>query len=86
MAKKKTFEELTKQLESIVQELESGILPLEQAIKKFEKGMKCSELCHDILDTTEKKLTALLKDSNGNIREEAFDPDTSNRKNSLENK
>ncbi len=86
MAKKKTFEELTKQLESIVQELESGILPLEQAIKKFEQGMKYSELCHDILNATEKKLTALLKDSNGNIREEPFDPDINNRENPADNR
>ncbi len=73
MAKKKTFEELMEQLEAIVKELESGRLPLEKAIKKFEQGMKYSELCHKILDTTEKKLTILLKDDNGNIMEKPFD-------------
>ncbi len=72
MAKKKTFEELMEQLEAIVKELESGRLPLEKAIKKFEQGIKYSELCHEILDATEKKLTTLLKDGKGNIMEEQF--------------
>lgn len=74
MAKKKTFEESIKQLEEIVKELESGSLPLEQAIKKFEQGMKCSGICHSILDETEKKVTILMQDRQGNIREELFDP------------
>ncbi len=72
MAKKKTFEEAMEQLENIVKELESGRLPLEKAIKKFEQGMKYSEVCHDILDETEKKISVILKDNNGNIREEPF--------------
>ncbi len=73
MAKKKTFEESMEQLETIVKELESGRLPLEKAIKKFEQGMKYSEICHNILDATEKKLVTILKDSNGNVKEEPFD-------------
>ena len=72
MAKKKTFEEAMEQLENIVKGLESGRLPLEKAIKKFEQGMKYSEVCHDILDETEKKISVILKDNNGNIREEPF--------------
>ncbi len=72
MAKKKTFEEAMEQLENIVKELESGRLPLEKAIKKFEQGMKYSEVCHGILDETEKKINVILKDNNGNIREEPF--------------
>lgn len=63
-----------KQMEEIVKELESGSLPLEQAIKKFEQGMKCSGICHRILDETEKKVTILMQDRHGDIREESFDP------------
>ncbi len=73
MAKKKTFEESMEQLENIVKELESGRLPLEKAIKKFEQGMKYSKLCHGILDETEKKISAILKDNDGNIIEEPFE-------------
>jgi exodeoxyribonuclease VII small subunit len=50
-----------KQLEQIVQELESGDLPLEKAIKKSEK-----------LDETEKRITMLLRDQEGNISEKPF--------------
>ncbi len=72
MAKKKTFEEAMEQLENIVKELESGRLPLEKAIKKFEQGMKYSSVCHDILDETETKISVILKNNNGNIKEEPF--------------
>ncbi len=72
MAKKKTFESTLEQLETIVKELESGELPLEDAIKKFEAGMNCSRFCLEKLDETEKKITLLMKDSQGNIIEKPF--------------
>ncbi|MCD4743558.1 MAG: exodeoxyribonuclease VII small subunit [Desulfobacteraceae bacterium] len=67
------FETSMEELENIVKELESGDLPLEDAIKKFESGMKYSTYCNDILDKTEKKISILLKDANGNIKEEPFE-------------
>ena len=68
----KTFEQSMKQLERIVQELEAGDLPLEKAIKKFEEGMKLTKFCSKKLDETEKKVSILLKDSDGRIAEEPF--------------
>ena len=68
----KTFEQSMKQLERIVQELEDGDLPLEKAIKKFEEGIKLTKLCSEKLDETEKKISVLLKDSQGQIAEKAF--------------
>lgn len=73
MAKKKTFESSMETLELIVKELESGKLPLEEAIKKFETGMKCSKFCLEKLDKTEKKITLLMNDNQGNMQEEPFD-------------
>lgn len=73
MPKKKTFESSMEALELIVKELESGNLPLEEALKKFETGMKCSKFCLDKLDETEKKITLLMTDNQGNIQEELFD-------------
>jgi exodeoxyribonuclease VII small subunit len=61
-----------KQLERIVQELEDGDLPLEKAIKKFEEGIKLTKLCSEKLDETEKKISILLKDSEGEIAEKPF--------------
>ena len=63
---KKTFEMAMKQLEQIVQELESGDMPLEKAIKKFEEGIKVSKYCSEKLDESEKRITLLMRDSDGN--------------------
>ena len=72
---KKTFEQSMKQLEQIVQELESGDLPLEKAIKKFEEGIQLSKLCAQKLDETEKKVSMLLEDDQGNVTEAPFPAD-----------
>jgi len=72
---KKTFEESMKQLEEIVEELESGNLPLEKTLKKFEEGVKLSKACNKKLDEIEQKVTILMKDSNGDIKEQPFGSD-----------
>ncbi|HMA85560.1 MAG TPA: exodeoxyribonuclease VII small subunit [Desulfosalsimonadaceae bacterium] len=72
MPKKKTFEDAMTQLEKIVQELESGDLPLEKALKKFEEGVRLSKFCFDKLEETEKKITLLTTDQNGNVSEARF--------------
>jgi len=61
-----------KRLEEIVNELEGGDLTLDQALKKFEEGVKLSKFCMNKLDETEKKVSILLKNEEGNIREEPF--------------
>ncbi len=73
MAKKKTFETALKELEDIVKEMESGDLSLEDAVKKYETGMKQSKYCLDLLDKTEKKISLLTKDRDGNVKEEPFE-------------
>jgi exodeoxyribonuclease VII small subunit len=69
---KKTFEQAMKQLEQIVEALESGDLPLEKAISKFEEGIQLSKFCSNMLDETEKKITILTQDHEGDISEEPF--------------
>ena len=69
---KQTFEKAMEKLEKIVLELEIGELPLEKAIKKFEEGIQLSTFCSQKLDETEKKVTILLQDQEGNVSEEAF--------------
>jgi exodeoxyribonuclease VII small subunit len=68
----KTFEQSLKQLEQIVQELESGDLPLEKAIKKFEEGVQLSKFCSQKLDETEKRITFLMRNSEGRLSEMPF--------------
>ena len=71
----KTFEQSMKQLEKIVQELEDGDLPLEKALKKFEEGIKLTKQCSAKLDETEKKVSILLKDTDGKMTEQPFMPE-----------
>ena len=74
-----SFEKSLKQLEQIVQELESGNLPLEKAMKKFEEGVKLSKFCSEKLDETEKKISVLLHDNNGNTTEKPFMPENESK-------
>ncbi len=69
---KKTFEQAMKQLEQIVQDLESGDLPLEKGIKKFEEGIQLSKFCSKKLDETEKRITILMQDPDGELSEGPF--------------
>lgn len=69
---KQTFEKAMKKLEQIVQELESGDLPLEKAINIFEEGVKLSKFCSNKLDETEKRVTILMQDAEGNVLEKPF--------------
>ena len=71
----KTFEQSLKQLERFVQELEDGDLPLEKALKKFEEGIQLTKFCSQKLDETEKKISILLKNSEGKIVEKPFVPE-----------
>jgi len=72
MAAKQTFERAMKQLEQIVQELESGDLPLEKAIQKFEEGIRLTKFCTEKLDETEKRITMLMEDAEGQVTEKPF--------------
>ena len=77
---KKTFEQAIKQLEQIVQDLESGDMPLEKAIKTFEEGIQLSKFCSEKLDETEKRITILMQDSDGEVAEAPFSGGTTTSK------
>ena len=72
MENNKSFEEMMKDLEQIAKDLESGSLSLDESVKKFEEGMEISKSCSKILEDAEKKITILIKDSNGDMVEENF--------------
>ncbi len=69
MAEKKTFEELLQELGDTVRKLDNGQTPLDEAMDLFEKGVKLTKECNKILDTAEKKVSLLLKNSAGEITE-----------------
>ncbi|MDA8137212.1 MAG: exodeoxyribonuclease VII small subunit, partial [Desulfobacteraceae bacterium] len=57
----------------IVREMESGELSLETSLKKFEEGIRLSQFCSQKLEESEKKITLLLEQANGAIKETPFD-------------
>ena len=69
MAEKKTFEELLQELGDTVRKLDNGQTPLDEAMELFEKGVKLTKECNKIIDTAEKKVSLLLKTSEGEITE-----------------
>ncbi|MFQ5860270.1 MAG: exodeoxyribonuclease VII small subunit [Dehalococcoidia bacterium] len=54
-----SFEEALAKLEATVQALEAGNLPLEEATRLFEEGMRLGQLCNQMLNATELKVTQL---------------------------
>ena len=69
---KKSFEEQISELEKIINELENGNLNLDDSVVKFEEGMKLAKECSKMLENAEKKITILLNDENGEVKEEDF--------------
>ena len=67
------FEDAMKRLEGIVEDLESGELPLEDSLKAFEEGMKLLTFCSDKLDEVEKRVSVLVKESDGRYTKKPFD-------------
>ncbi len=70
---KQSFESAIKKLEKIIEDLEGGDLPLERAVKKFEEGMRLSAYCSRVLDETERKISLLIEDADGQVREVPFE-------------
>jgi exodeoxyribonuclease VII small subunit len=71
--KSKTFEEAMAELEEIVVKLEKGELPIDESIEYFQRGVELSRYCSKKLDEVEKRITLLLEEENGDIKEEIFE-------------
>lgn len=71
----KSFEASLAELEQIVGKLEGGDLPLEESLELFEKGIKLSRECRTQLANAERRIEILMKDANGEIGVEEFNPD-----------
>jgi exodeoxyribonuclease VII small subunit len=72
--KKIKFEEAVKRLEEIVEEMEKEDLPLEKSIKLFQEGMELAGICNSKLDEAERKISVVMKNTQGQIIEEDFMP------------
>lgn len=67
------FEEALARLEAVVDRLESGELPLEESLRLFEEGVHLTKVCSDRLEEAERRITILLKNERGELRETPFD-------------
>ena len=66
-------EESMKRLEDIVQNLEGGELALEESLKTFEEGMELVTFCSKKLEEVEQKVSLLVKEQDGQLRQQPFD-------------
>jgi len=73
---KDKFEDALNKLEKIVAKLEEGDVPLEESLKLFEEGIRLSRLCNQKLDEAEKRVEILLKNKEGVLKPQPFDPST----------
>ena len=58
---------------------------LDEALGQFEKGVKLAKFLRQELDKAEKKIELLLKDADGEIREEPFVPDETSDEDASDN-
>jgi exodeoxyribonuclease VII small subunit len=68
------FEESLKKLEEIASKMGEESLSLEESLKMFQEGMELSTLCNKKLDEAEKKISIVLKNSEGKLIESDFSP------------
>lgn len=68
------FEASLKKLEEIVKRLETGSLTLEDSLKAFEEGVKHAAFCSGRLEDAERRVEILLKQKDGSLKKEAFEP------------
>jgi exodeoxyribonuclease VII small subunit len=69
---KKSFEKSLNELEEIVEKLERGEMSLDDSIEIFQKGVTLSKDLSKMLDEIEKKITILVENENGEVKEEDF--------------
>ena len=68
-----SFEKALEDLEKIVEKLEKGGLSLSESLSLFEKGVKLARFLREELEKAEKKVSVLLKDEKGEIKEKPLD-------------
>lgn len=71
---KETFEKNMDRLEEIVARMEKEEVSLEDSMKLFEEGVKLARTCSERLDKAEKKIEILVKEKDGEIKTEPFEP------------
>jgi exodeoxyribonuclease VII small subunit len=71
---KESFEASLRALEEVVERLESGDLTLEESLACFELGVQSAARCRKLLQDVELKVELLLRDRDGGLAVEEFNP------------
>ncbi|MGH7687340.1 MAG: exodeoxyribonuclease VII small subunit [Candidatus Dormibacteria bacterium] len=72
-----SYEAALAQLDALIQKLEGGSVPLEDAIAAYERGTRLARHCEELLDRTERRVTALMVGGDGRTTEKPLDIETS---------
>ncbi len=64
----KKFEEALKRLDDIVHNLEQGKVALEDTVVLFQEGISLVKICKDKLQSAEKEIQKIVKDSDGDFQ------------------
>ena len=67
-----SYEETLVELEGVLKELEDGECTLSESIDKFKSGIALYNHCNELLSKAEGEVKIVLKDSNGDRKDEEF--------------
>lgn len=69
------FEQAFAELESLVQRMEAGEQSLQKSVDDFQTGIGLVKTLQKNLKDAEQKVEILLKDNDGNINSQPFEPE-----------
>lgn len=65
-----SYEAALAQLDGLIQRLEGGSIPLDDAIAAYERGVRLARHCEELLDRTERRVSALMIGGDGRPSEQ----------------
>ena len=68
-----SYEAALAQLYALIHKLEGGSIPLDEAIAAYEQATRLARHCEELLDRTERRVTALVVGGDGRTSERALD-------------
>ena len=70
--KNMTYENAMSQLKELANQLESGELTLDESLEVYAKAVELIKLCNKKLQDTQKQMTVLVEDFEGEMKEAPF--------------
>lgn len=70
-----SYEAALAQLDALIQRLEGGSIPLDDAIAAYERGVRLARHCEELLDRTERRVSALVIGGDGRPTEQPLQVD-----------